>query len=252
VLNAGSGARQRPIEREARPESIWPDATMPRAATEPLPEVKYHSAAPRRGRHLAAIVASVAALAVVAGVALFLSRPSSKRLASACGTAGCHRETARSSRAPKPAAAPPASARKAIRHSQPAATHSAARHSLTPSATPTPTRTTTSSPTASPTVQPVQVSYAVVRQHPHSFQAQFTIVNKGSKAIDGWELIVVLPDDRIRSVWDASFHTDGDTLYIDPPKFQRTIAPGATLTENLAAHGSTTTPASCTFNGSAC
>jgi hypothetical protein len=98
----------------------------------------------------------------------------------------------------------------------------------------------------------VKVSYSVVRQHPNSFQGQFTIVNNGSTAITGWQLVVVLPGDRIRAVWDASFHTNGDTVYIDPPRSLRTIAPGATLIENLAAHGSTTAPTSCTFNGSAC
>jgi len=92
----------------------------------------------------------------------------------------------------------------------------------------------------------------VLNRHPHSFQGRFTIVNNGSTAIKGWELVVVLPNDRIRSVWDGSFRTDGDTLYIDPSKSQQTIAPGATVTENLSAHGSTTTPTSCTFNGSAC
>lgn len=92
----------------------------------------------------------------------------------------------------------------------------------------------------------------LVRQHPHSFHGKFTIVNDGSTTINGWELVVELPDDRIDSVWDGTFHTDGDTLYIDPSSSQQTIVPGATLTENFVAHGSTTTPTSCTFNGSAC
>jgi len=91
-----------------------------------------------------------------------------------------------------------------------------------------------------------------VRQHPHSFQGKFTIVNTGTTAVSGWELAVVLPNDDVRSVWDGSFHTSGGTVYIDPSSSQRTIAPGASLTENFIAHGSTTSPTSCTFNGSAC
>lgn len=98
----------------------------------------------------------------------------------------------------------------------------------------------------------VKVSYAVVRQHPNNFQGQFTIVNEGSTTINGWELVVVLPGDDIRSVWDASFHTSGGTLYIEPLPSQRSIPPGATVTENLSAHGSTPAPTSCTFNGSPC
>lgn len=92
----------------------------------------------------------------------------------------------------------------------------------------------------------------MVRQHPRGFQGKFTIVNDGSTALRGWELAVVLPNDQIRSVWDGRFHTDGDTLYIDPSASQQTIAPGATLTENFSAHGTTTTLTSCTFNGLAC
>jgi hypothetical protein len=92
----------------------------------------------------------------------------------------------------------------------------------------------------------------VVNRHPHSFQGQFTIVNNGSTAIKGWDLAVVLPGDRIREVSDASFHTDVDTVYVDPTQSQRSIAPGATATETFTADGSTTTMTSCTFNGSAC
>jgi len=92
----------------------------------------------------------------------------------------------------------------------------------------------------------------VVHQHPHSFQGKFTIVNDGNTTINGWELAVELPGDRIDAVWDGSFHTNSGTLYIDPSSSQQTIAPGATVTENFIAHGSTTTLANCTFNGSAC
>jgi chitinase len=91
-----------------------------------------------------------------------------------------------------------------------------------------------------------------VHQYPHSFQGKFTIVNNGTTAINGWELSVVLSDDDVRSVWDGLFHTGDDTLYIDPSSSQQTIAPGATLTENFIASGSTTTPTDCMFNGSAC
>jgi hypothetical protein len=91
-----------------------------------------------------------------------------------------------------------------------------------------------------------------VRQHPHSFHGKFTIVNNGSAAINGWELAVVLPNDTVVSVWDGVFHTEDGTVYIDPSSSQQTIAPGASLTENFIADGTTTTPTSCAFNGSAC
>jgi hypothetical protein len=91
-----------------------------------------------------------------------------------------------------------------------------------------------------------------VEQWWNGFQGQFTIVNNGSTAVNGWEIAVVLPNDDVQAAWEALFHTDGDTLYLDPPWFQQTIEPGATLTENFAATGTTTTPTSCTFNGATC
>lgn len=86
----------------------------------------------------------------------------------------------------------------------------------------------------------------------NGFQGQFTIVNNGKNPIKGWEIAAVLPKDDVRAAWDALFHMNGDTLYLDPPWYQQTIAPGASLTEDFAAHGTTTTPTSCTFNGSPC
>lgn len=259
------------------------EPTMPKAATAPLPEVKSagsHRSLPRRPtpaerRWLVASGAGVAALAVVGSLILFLSQPH-KLLASACGAGGCRLGVTRPEA--QPPAGGPASAHKAIRRSHPTATHSTVQPSPAPArthptpeptssspgpqptrsspASPAPTPTTTApsttptpSPTASPTQGPYQVSYAVVHQHPHSFQGKFTIVNDGSTAINGWELVAVLPDDQIRSVWDGRFHIDGDTLYIDPSSSQQTIAPGATLTENFIAHGTTTTLTSCMFNG---
>jgi hypothetical protein len=63
---------------------------------------------------------------------------------------------------------------------------------------------------------------------------------------------VQFPNDVINAVWDARFHMDGVTVVIDPRKPQATIPPGASLTENLTAEGPTTSPTSCTFNGSPC
>ncbi len=53
-------------------------------------------------------------------------------------------------------------------------------------------------------------------------------------------------------MWDATYHTAGDVLIMDPPSYQVTIAPGASLTEHFVAQGTTTSPAACSFNGTAC
>lgn len=91
-----------------------------------------------------------------------------------------------------------------------------------------------------------------MRQWDNGFQGQFTIVNHASKPIGNWELSAVLPGDDIEAVWFGLFHTDGDTLYIDPSWSQETIGPGDSVTENFAARGTTTTPTSCTFDGRPC
>lgn len=276
VLSTDSSTDRRPIQCDAdghrasvgRPALDWtgdlsrrPDGpATPKTATVPQPEVR--SAGTHRAqvsgrnrrrawwmawsgllderRWLAAIGAASAVLVIAGGLTLYLSQSPAKRLANA-----------------------PAPAHKANHRSHSRTTHSTVRHS--PATTRThpvrsPTRSSpapasprpTSTPTTSPTQTPAKVSYTVLRQHPHSFQGQFTIVNDGSTAINGWELVVVLPGDDVRSVSGASFHTNGDTLYIEPSGSQRSIAPGASVTEDFTAHGSTTTLAGCTFNGAAC
>lgn len=315
VLNAGDHAHPRPTQRagqrpgrgdqpppgltgevgsrrlrEARSElTLRDELRRPSAMTASLTAAKSHRAAPRgRRRLLMAIGGGVAALAIVGGLAIFLSQPA-RLLASACGSESCRQGAGRPFGVANRPADAPASTRKAAKRTQPTATHRPARPSPRPTGThptprptgsspgpqptrsspaptgaptsPSPTPTTTApsaSPTPSPTSTPpppaesVQVSYTLVRQHPHRFQGQFTIVNSGSTAINGWELAVVLPGDHIRSVWDGRFRTSGNTLFIDPSSSQRTIAPGATLTENFIARGSTTAPASCTFDGASC
>jgi hypothetical protein len=84
------------------------------------------------------------------------------------------------------------------------------------------------------------------------FQGEFTIVNEGTSPINGWQLSAVLSGDTVWSAWDALFQVNGDTMVMSPPSFQQTIAPGATVNEYFTASGPSTSPPSCTFNGSAC
>jgi cellulase/cellobiase CelA1 len=98
----------------------------------------------------------------------------------------------------------------------------------------------------------VDVSYSLEHSWQGGFQGVFTIVNNGSTAVSGWELDAVLPGDQVEWVWSASWHMTGDTLVMTPPGDQATIGPGDTVTEHVTAQGSTTSPTSCTFNGSPC
>jgi endoglucanase len=123
-----------------------------------------------------------------------------------------------------------------------------------PSAAPaSSTRTPAPPPASTPAATPaVTVSYSLVQPWDGGFQGEFTIVNHGTAAIHGWQLAAAFPGDTIESAWDASFHTDGDTLLLDPPSYQLTIGPGASLAEHFTAAGTTTAPGSCTSNGAAC
>ena len=84
------------------------------------------------------------------------------------------------------------------------------------------------------------------------FKGELTIVNNGSRPIHGWTLSLDLPGDHVNRVWSADYHMVGDTLIMQPSPSQKTIAPGGTLIEHFIAHGTTTSPTSCTFNGSPC
>lgn len=215
-----------------------------------------------RRRWLLAIGPGVAALAIVGGLFLAPSGQSSKLPASACGTRACHQGDTRTFGSTGPPSAGthkvgtrshPSNSRGAARPSPlPTPTSSPTPTTSAPGQTPTPSSTPTSTQSRSPAKGPVDVSYSVVHRWGNGFQGRFTIVNNGSKSINGWEIAAVLPNDHVQASWYATYHTNGDTLYLDPTLLQQTITPGATLTENFTATGTTTTPTSCTFNGSPC
>jgi Cellulose binding domain len=209
-------------------------------------------------RWVAALAAGIAVLTVIGAIILILPQHPSRDAAACTGhcggtspgtSHGTPRATpARSTPAGShPARSPSASARA----STPPARHSSASPHPTPTRTspsPKPTRT---SPTPKPSAT-VSVSYTLVHQWHDGFQGQFTINNKGRKTISRWELIAVLSGDQVRWAWPARFQVNGDTLTLQPPPGQSTIAPGASLTENFMADGTTTSPSSCTFDGSPC
>src|SRR5215469_4684341 len=230
----------------ARPVITPPPTAGHRGHRRPPMSLRQVSSARPR---LVAVAGGVALLALACVLIAVLSRQPAKVLAGTCRAASCHATSG---------SKPPT---KATGHSRPTARHSGSsrpRHPTSrprrssPTPRPTATRSRSPSPTPSPVGTTVTINYKVLRQLPHRFDGQFTIVNNGSTPIDGWQLSVVLPGDDIRTVSNGVFHTVGDTVYIGPPSSQPKIAPGQTITETFTAHGTTTTPTSCTFNGSPC
>jgi len=208
------------------------------------------------------LLAMAGTIAAIAAFALLLLSHDAPRAASRCPTGKCQVAVGQASRtatAPTPiqeATTHPATGRSStLPSSRPAAATmpaSATAVATTPSATAPASlgASTPSSPT--PPASTVSVSYTLIQQWDGGFEGEFTIVNKGSTAINGWQLSAVLPGDQTESAWDASFQTDGDILVMNPPSYQMTISPGASLNEEFTAQGSTTSPADCTFNGAAC
>jgi len=164
-----------------------------------------------------------------------------------CMTVSCNRTTA-----PASAPATPGTSSSAPAASASPTTHVSAAPSATPSApaaSPTASESAGAAPTVSPALRLVRVTYSVIRQSKNGFQGQFVIVNRANTAIKDWRLTVVLPNDQVESAWDGSFSQTGDTVTFVPPAYALSIAPGARLTEQFTATGTTVRPVSRTFSG---
>ncbi len=122
-------------------------------------------------------------------------------------------------------------------------------------ATPTPARTrraarATSAPVSAATG--VSVRFTVDKSWDGGFQGQVTITNRTSAGISGWEIAITLPGDHVSSVWAADGRVKGDVLVLQPTSSDAPIPPGGALSAFFVARGPTTSPVSCTFDGTTC
>jgi len=76
--------------------------------------------------------------------------------------------------------------------------------------------------------------------------------NQGGSAVTGWQVVLALPGDQVRFVWNADWQFGGDSLTLTPAPGDQVIEPGGSVSVNVMVLGVTTQPASCTFDGSAC
>ncbi len=109
--------------------------------------------------------------------------------------------------------------------------------------TSTPSRTPTAGPTSTPTLTPTpstasscRVGYTVVNQWTNTptsggFQANLSITNTGSNAINGWSLTWTFANGQtVTGGWNAAFSQSGATLTVSSNQsWNATIAPGATM-----------------------
>ncbi|WP_405902555.1 cellulose-binding domain-containing protein [Streptomyces sp. NBC_00656] len=152
----------------------------------------------------------------------------------------------------------PASAATPLAWQQGAAAHRPP-HRPTPTATtePTPTAEPTPTPTAtSPAGAPCKVTYQL-SDWGTTFNADVTIRNTGTTAVDGWELSFNFPSDQsITQIWNASRAQDGRKVSATHPTgYNTSISPGSTVNFGFSGTSRTGTnglPTAFTLNGKAC
>lgn len=124
-----------------------------------------------------------------------------------------------------------------------------------PPTTPPPTTppTTTPPPTGSASCS---VSYALVGQWQGGFQAEVTIRNTGSSAVNGWVLTWTFANgQQITQAWNATASQSSSTVTATNAGFNATIAPGGSTTFGFlgsVAGSANSMPAAFGLNGAPC
>jgi cellulase/cellobiase CelA1 len=214
-----------------------------------------------RGRFVACAAAAVVAIGG-AGAALALSQPSAKppaqTAAALCGLVACAAVPSHGAPAPTPAGGVPSTAlgpggAQTSRPAAPATAAAAPAHRRRPRPEPVTSAAPSPSPSPLPPAAPdVTVTFSAPQFWHRGFQEQITLDNQGSSPASGWQVVISLPGDQVRFVWNAAWQFGGGSLTLTPGSGDQVIEPGTSVTVTFAAFGFTTQPASCTFDGSAC
>ena len=117
--------------------------------------------------------------------------------------------------------------------------------------------TGTPSPTGSPSASALSCSaaYSVTNSWAGGFQAQIVLTNTGSSAISPWALTWTFPgDQKISSLWDASYTQSGEQVTATAESYNATLAPAGTVTIGFTGTFTASDSAPTTFavNGTAC
>ncbi|MBX6355527.1 MAG: cellulose binding domain-containing protein [Micromonosporaceae bacterium] len=135
---------------------------------------------------------------------------------------------------------------------------SSASRSASASASPS---SSSASPSNSPSNSPTggtgscQVAYSIVGQWGGGFQADVTLTNTSTAAIDGWTVVWTFPNgQQINQIWNATQTTSGSTVTARNVDYNRTIQPGGSVSFGFLGSwaGSNNEPTSFTVNGNAC
>jgi cellulase/cellobiase CelA1 len=117
-----------------------------------------------------------------------------------------------------------------------------------------PTTTGATTTTGAPPGSSCTVAYSVTNSWSGGLQAQVTLTNTGTSAINGWILQWTFQgDEQISNLWNASFTQSGAQVTARAASFNGTVAPGTSVTIGFTANATNAAaPTTFTVNGSAC
>ncbi|MBV9384402.1 MAG: cellulase family glycosylhydrolase [Streptosporangiaceae bacterium] len=112
-------------------------------------------------------------------------------------------------------------------------------------------------PSGSPSAAPASCSaaYSLVNSWAGGFQAQITVTNTGTSPISPWTLAWTFPgDQKISSLWNATFTQSGEAVTATAQSYNATLAPSASVTIGFTGTYTTSnaSPASFSVNGTTC
>ncbi|HEX6519594.1 MAG TPA: cellulase family glycosylhydrolase [Streptosporangiaceae bacterium] len=105
------------------------------------------------------------------------------------------------------------------------------------------TGTGSSSGSPPPPTVSCSAAYSVTNTWSGGMQAQVTITNTGTSNISPWTLTWTFPgDEKINSLWNASFTQSGEQITATAESFNATIAPSGTVTVGFTASATNSAP----------
>ena len=94
-----------------------------------------------------------------------------------------------------------------------------------------------------PGTSPCQATFAVTNTWSGGFQAEVTVKNPGTAAMNGWTVSWLTPSgQQVASVWNGTLTVSGDLAAVRNADWNRTVAAGASTTFGLVAQGPATVP----------
>jgi endoglucanase len=100
-----------------------------------------------------------------------------------------------------------------------------------------------------------KAAYSLTNSWPGGSQAQLVITNTGTSAISPWTITFTFGgDQKINSLWNASYTQSGEQVTITNPSYQTSIAPSSSVTIGFTSTytNSNAAPASFAVNGTTC